>query len=215
MCTSVLIFQLAELTLIYILYYLLSKLRQLNRCNVLKARSGQPAVLLVPNDIWNYSPRCAKPPPAEEERTWCLKWNSVLVSPLQNSFSPPKAIIYTQRLICLHEWSRQLGGSCSAGGGMLACRGGARQFFWQPSCRSPPCRNNMPSRERLHSKLRRRRGARAYACQCSWRSALCLTHLRDEARLKWVCGKHQGWRSCSASCDLHVFLGIFANLITF
>nr|XP_023671239.1 protein C8orf37 homolog [Paramormyrops kingsleyae]XP_023671249.1 protein C8orf37 homolog [Paramormyrops kingsleyae]XP_023671261.1 protein C8orf37 homolog [Paramormyrops kingsleyae] len=65
-------------------------------------------------------------------------------------------------------------------------------YEWDPSCDYLFFRNNMPSRERLHCKLRRRRGARAYACQCSWRSALRLTHLRDEARLKWVCGKHPG-----------------------
>ncbi|KAG7469983.1 hypothetical protein MATL_G00134610 [Megalops atlanticus] len=62
---------------------------------------------------------------------------------------------------------------------------------WDPSCDYLFFRNNMPDRERLQAKLKRKRGSRAYACQCSWHSAVALTDLRDRQDLKWVCAKHE------------------------
>ncbi|KAJ8353966.1 hypothetical protein SKAU_G00215330 [Synaphobranchus kaupii] len=62
---------------------------------------------------------------------------------------------------------------------------------WDSSCDYLFLRNNMPDRQKLQAKLRRKRTARAYACQCSWRSALVLIDLRDQPDLKWVCGKHK------------------------
>ncbi|XP_039662810.1 protein C8orf37 homolog isoform X2 [Perca fluviatilis] len=52
-------------------------------------------------------------------------------------------------------------------------------------------RNNMPDRQKLRAKLKKRRGLRAYACQCSWFSTSEPTDLRDQPQLRWVCGKHQ------------------------
>ncbi|KAM8870045.1 cilia- and flagella-associated protein 418 [Spinachia spinachia] len=52
-------------------------------------------------------------------------------------------------------------------------------------------RNNVPDREKLGARLRRRGGSRAFACQCSWFSAGELTDLRERPRLRWVCGKHE------------------------
>ncbi|XP_028281839.1 cilia- and flagella-associated protein 418 [Parambassis ranga] len=62
---------------------------------------------------------------------------------------------------------------------------------WDPSCDYLFFRNNMPDRQKLRSKLKKRRGLRAYACQCSWFSTLEPTDLRDQPQLRWVCGKHR------------------------
>ncbi|KAL0984853.1 hypothetical protein UPYG_G00149470 [Umbra pygmaea] len=62
---------------------------------------------------------------------------------------------------------------------------------WDPSCDYLFFRNNMPDRQKLRVKLKRRRGYRAYSCQCSWYSARDLTHLTEQPKLKWVCGKHE------------------------
>lgn len=64
-------------------------------------------------------------------------------------------------------------------------------FEWDSSCDYLFLRNNMPERQKLRAKLRKRRGVRAYACQCSWFSTLEPTDLRDRPELRWVCGKHQ------------------------
>ncbi|KAK5861681.1 hypothetical protein PBY51_017138 [Eleginops maclovinus] len=61
---------------------------------------------------------------------------------------------------------------------------------WDPSCDYLFLRNNMPERQKLGSRLRKRRGQRSYACQCSWMSASEAADLRDHPRLRWVCGKH-------------------------
>uniref|UniRef100_UPI0037E77167 cilia- and flagella-associated protein 418 n=1 Tax=Semicossyphus pulcher TaxID=241346 RepID=UPI0037E77167 len=61
---------------------------------------------------------------------------------------------------------------------------------WDLSCDYLFLRNNMPDRQKLRAKLKRRRGFRAYACQCSWISTLEPTELRDQPQLRWVCGKH-------------------------
>ncbi|TKS82686.1 Protein C8orf37 -like protein [Collichthys lucidus] len=62
---------------------------------------------------------------------------------------------------------------------------------WDLSCDYLFFRNNMPDRQKLRAKLKKRRGLRAYACQCSWFSTLEPTDLRDRPQLRWVCGKHQ------------------------
>ncbi|XP_029360904.1 cilia- and flagella-associated protein 418 [Echeneis naucrates] len=62
---------------------------------------------------------------------------------------------------------------------------------WDPSCDYLFFRNNVPDRQKLQAKLKRRRGFRAYGCQCSWFSSSEPTDLRDLPRLRWVCGKHQ------------------------
>ncbi|XP_068179177.1 cilia- and flagella-associated protein 418 [Antennarius striatus] len=62
---------------------------------------------------------------------------------------------------------------------------------WDLSCDYLFLRNNMPDRQKLRAKLKKRRGFRAYACQCSWFSTSEPTDLRDRPRLTWVCGKHQ------------------------
>ncbi|XP_060905501.1 cilia- and flagella-associated protein 418 [Labrus mixtus] len=62
---------------------------------------------------------------------------------------------------------------------------------WDLSCDYLFLRNNMPDRQKLRAKLKRRRGFRAYACQCSWMSTSEPTDLRDRDQLRWVCGKHQ------------------------
>lgn len=62
---------------------------------------------------------------------------------------------------------------------------------WDPSCDYLFLRNNMPDRQKLRAKLKKRRGLRAYGCQCSWFSTLEPTDLRDRPQLRWVCGKHQ------------------------
>ncbi|XP_067456519.1 cilia- and flagella-associated protein 418 isoform X2 [Thunnus thynnus] len=62
---------------------------------------------------------------------------------------------------------------------------------WDPSCDYLFLRNNVPDRQKLRAKLKKRRGLRAYACQCSWFSTLEPTDLRDQPQLRWVCGKHQ------------------------
>ncbi|XP_070692208.1 cilia- and flagella-associated protein 418 [Pempheris klunzingeri] len=62
---------------------------------------------------------------------------------------------------------------------------------WDLSCDYLFLRNNMPDRQKLRAKLKKRRGFRAYACQCSWISTVEPTDLRDQPRLRWVCGKHQ------------------------
>uniref|UniRef100_A0AAX7W0J5 Cilia- and flagella-associated protein 418 n=1 Tax=Astatotilapia calliptera TaxID=8154 RepID=A0AAX7W0J5_ASTCA len=62
---------------------------------------------------------------------------------------------------------------------------------WDSTCDYLFLRNNMPERQKLGTKLKKRRGLRAYACQCSWISTLEPTDLRDQPQLRWVCGKHQ------------------------
>ncbi|XP_075995133.1 cilia- and flagella-associated protein 418 [Genypterus blacodes] len=62
---------------------------------------------------------------------------------------------------------------------------------WDDSCDYLFFRNNMPEREKLRAKLKRRRGSRSYACQCSWFTAAEAADLRDHRRLRWVCGKHR------------------------
>ncbi|XP_044062922.1 protein C8orf37 homolog isoform X1 [Siniperca chuatsi] len=62
---------------------------------------------------------------------------------------------------------------------------------WDSSCDYLFLRNNMPDRQKLGAKLKKRRGLRAYACQCSWFSTLEPADLRDQPQLRWVCGKHQ------------------------
>ncbi|XP_033496083.1 cilia- and flagella-associated protein 418 [Epinephelus lanceolatus] len=62
---------------------------------------------------------------------------------------------------------------------------------WDVSCDYLFLRNNMPDRQKLRAKLKKRRGLRAYACQCSWFSTSEPTDLRDQPQLRWVCGKHQ------------------------
>lgn len=59
-------------------------------------------------------------------------------------------------------------------------------------------RNNMPSVDKLQTKLHRKKGCRAYCCQCSWRNVLDLCQL-DDPSLKWVCGKHSSWH-CLVVC---------------
>ncbi|XP_059195215.1 cilia- and flagella-associated protein 418 [Centropristis striata] len=61
---------------------------------------------------------------------------------------------------------------------------------WDLSCDYLFFRNNMPDRQKLRAKLKRRRGFRAYACQCSWFSTSAPTELREQPQLRWVCGKH-------------------------
>ncbi|CAN9513895.1 unnamed protein product [Ophioblennius macclurei] len=62
---------------------------------------------------------------------------------------------------------------------------------WDSSCDYLFLRNNVPDRQKLRSKLKRRRGLRAYACQCSWFSTQEPADLREQPQLRWVCGKHQ------------------------
>uniref|UniRef100_A0A1A8E4T6 Cilia- and flagella-associated protein 418 n=1 Tax=Nothobranchius kadleci TaxID=1051664 RepID=A0A1A8E4T6_NOTKA len=62
---------------------------------------------------------------------------------------------------------------------------------WDVSCDYLFLRNHAPDRQKLRTKLRRRRGFRAYACQCSWISTSDTTALGDKPQLRWVCGKHQ------------------------
>ncbi|XP_047453740.1 cilia- and flagella-associated protein 418 [Mugil cephalus] len=62
---------------------------------------------------------------------------------------------------------------------------------WDSSCDYLFLRNNMPDRQKLRARLKKRRGVRAYSCQCSWFSTLEPTDLRDQPQLRWVCGKHQ------------------------
>uniref|UniRef100_A0A3Q3GEQ6 Cilia- and flagella-associated protein 418 n=1 Tax=Kryptolebias marmoratus TaxID=37003 RepID=A0A3Q3GEQ6_KRYMA len=62
---------------------------------------------------------------------------------------------------------------------------------WDASCDYLFLRNNMPDRQKLRTKLRKRRGSRAYGCQCSWFSTSETTDLRERPQLRWVCGKHQ------------------------
>ncbi|XP_035529050.1 protein C8orf37 homolog [Morone saxatilis] len=62
---------------------------------------------------------------------------------------------------------------------------------WDLSCDYLFLRNNVPDRQKLRAKLKKRRGLRAYACQCSWFSTSEPTDLRDQPQLRWVCGKHQ------------------------
>ncbi|XP_051261384.1 cilia- and flagella-associated protein 418 [Dicentrarchus labrax] len=62
---------------------------------------------------------------------------------------------------------------------------------WDSSCDYLFLRNNVPDRQKLRAKLKKRRGLRAYACQCSWFSTSEPTDLRDQPQLRWVCGKHQ------------------------
>ncbi|KAM9724110.1 cilia- and flagella-associated protein 418 [Menidia menidia] len=62
---------------------------------------------------------------------------------------------------------------------------------WDPSCDYLFLRNNMPDRQKLRTKLRKRRGLRAYACQCSWLSMSEPADVREQPQLRWVCGKHQ------------------------
>lgn len=57
------------------------------------------------------------------------------------------------------------------------------------------CRNNVPDRQKLRAKLKKRKGLRAYACQCTWLSSSETTDLRDQPQLRWVCGKHLDWCS--------------------
>ncbi|XP_041845210.1 protein C8orf37 homolog [Melanotaenia boesemani] len=64
-------------------------------------------------------------------------------------------------------------------------------YEWDASCDYLFFRNNMPDRQKLRTKLKKRRGLRAYACQCSWLSTLEPAHLKDRPQLRWVCGKHQ------------------------
>ncbi len=61
------------------------------------------------------------------------------------------------------------------------------------------CRNNMPDRQKLRAKLKKRKGFRAYGCQCSWFSTSEPTDLRERPQLRWVCGKHLGWCSLLAA----------------
>ncbi|XP_071325536.1 cilia- and flagella-associated protein 418 [Trachinotus anak] len=62
---------------------------------------------------------------------------------------------------------------------------------WDSSCDYLFLRNNMPDRQKLRAKLKKRRGFRAYGCQCSWFFSSEPTDLRDQPQLRWVCGKHQ------------------------
>ncbi|XP_019964668.1 cilia- and flagella-associated protein 418 [Paralichthys olivaceus] len=65
---------------------------------------------------------------------------------------------------------------------------------WDSSCDYLFLRNNVPDRQKLRAKLKKRRGFRAYACQCSWFSSSSSsepTDLRVQPQLRWVCGKHQ------------------------
>lgn len=62
---------------------------------------------------------------------------------------------------------------------------------WDLSCDYLFLRNNMPDRQKLRAKLRRRSGRRAYACQCSWFSTSEPADLGDQPQLRWVCGRHQ------------------------
>ncbi|XP_040899365.1 protein C8orf37 homolog [Toxotes jaculatrix] len=61
---------------------------------------------------------------------------------------------------------------------------------WDSSCDYLFLRNNMPDRQKLRARLKKRRGFRAYACQCSWFSSSEPTDLRDQPGIRWVCGKH-------------------------
>ncbi|XP_034409158.1 protein C8orf37 homolog [Cyclopterus lumpus] len=62
---------------------------------------------------------------------------------------------------------------------------------WDASCDYLFLRNNVPDRQKLGARLKKRRGSRAFACQCSWFTAAEPTDLRDRAGLRWVCGKHR------------------------
>ncbi|XP_062254312.1 cilia- and flagella-associated protein 418 [Platichthys flesus] len=65
---------------------------------------------------------------------------------------------------------------------------------WDSSCDYLFLRNNVPDRQKLRDKLKKRRGFRAYACQCSWFSSSSSsepTALGVHPQLRWVCGKHQ------------------------
>ncbi|XP_035020107.2 cilia- and flagella-associated protein 418 [Hippoglossus stenolepis] len=66
---------------------------------------------------------------------------------------------------------------------------------WDSSCDYLFLRNNVPDRQKLRAKLKKRRGFRAYACQCSWFSSSSSssepTDLGVHPQLRWVCGKHQ------------------------
>ncbi|XP_039475635.1 protein C8orf37 homolog isoform X2 [Oreochromis aureus] len=67
---------------------------------------------------------------------------------------------------------------------------------WDSSCDYLFLRNNMPERQKLRTKLKKRRGLRAYACQCSWISTLEPTDLRDQPQLRWsasACNQRQLW----------------------
>ncbi|XP_047217560.1 cilia- and flagella-associated protein 418 [Girardinichthys multiradiatus] len=61
---------------------------------------------------------------------------------------------------------------------------------WDASCDYLFLRNNVPDRQKLRDKLKKRKGLRAYACQCNWVSTSETTDLRDQPQLRWVCGKH-------------------------
>ncbi|XP_029307743.1 cilia- and flagella-associated protein 418 [Cottoperca gobio] len=61
---------------------------------------------------------------------------------------------------------------------------------WDSSCDYLFLRNNMPDRQKLRARLKKRRGLRAFACQCSWFSTSEPTDLTDRPQLRWVCGKH-------------------------
>uniref|UniRef100_A0A3B5L5Q5 Cilia- and flagella-associated protein 418 n=1 Tax=Xiphophorus couchianus TaxID=32473 RepID=A0A3B5L5Q5_9TELE len=61
---------------------------------------------------------------------------------------------------------------------------------WDASCDYLFLRNNVPDRQKLRAKLKKRKGLRAYACQCNWLSSSETTDLRDQPQLRWVCGKH-------------------------
>ncbi|XP_069576014.1 cilia- and flagella-associated protein 418 [Brachyistius frenatus] len=61
---------------------------------------------------------------------------------------------------------------------------------WDSSCDYLFLRNNVPDRQKLRTKLKKRRGLRAYACQCSRFSGSEPTDLGDQPQLRWVCGKH-------------------------
>lgn len=75
-------------------------------------------------------------------------------------------------------------------------------------------RNNMPDRQKLRTKLRKRRGSRAYGCQCSWFSASEITDVRDRQQLRWVCGKHQDWCSTLNLYGHAVYSETMLNSIT-
>ncbi|CAB1445913.1 unnamed protein product [Pleuronectes platessa] len=65
---------------------------------------------------------------------------------------------------------------------------------WDSSCDYLFLRNNVPDRQKLRAKLKKRRGFRAYACQCSWFSSSSSSEPTDlglHPQLRWVCGKHQ------------------------
>ncbi|XP_063343831.1 cilia- and flagella-associated protein 418 isoform X2 [Pelmatolapia mariae] len=65
---------------------------------------------------------------------------------------------------------------------------------WDSTCDYLFLRNNMPERQKLGTKLKKRRGLRAYACQCSWISTLEPTDLRGQPQLRWrasACNQRQ------------------------